>query len=44
MLDKDSLIERCPRVAELDDANLERLDLMIGYVDEAVGIITWLIV
>ena len=38
MLDKESLIERCPRVAELDDSSLERLQLMIGYVDESVGI------
>ena len=38
MLDRESLIERCPRVAELDDATLERLNLMIGYVDESVGI------
>ena len=38
MLDKESLIERCPRVAELDDSALERLNLMIGYVEESVGI------
>ena len=38
MLDKENLIERCPRVAELDDSSLERLQLMIGYVDESVGI------
>ncbi len=38
MLDKESLIERCQRVAELDDSSLERLQLMIGYVDESVGI------
>ena len=38
MLDKESLIERCPRVAELDDSTLERLNLMIGYVEESVGI------
>ncbi|MBG45302.1 MAG: tyrosine--tRNA ligase [Euryarchaeota archaeon] len=38
MFDKESLIERCPRVAELDDSALERLNLMIGFVDESVGI------
>lgn len=38
MLDKESLIERCPRVAELDESSLERLILMIGSVDESVGI------
>ena len=38
MLDKESLIERCPRAAELDDSTLERLNLMIGYVEESVGI------
>ena len=38
MFDKESLIERCPRVSELDDASLEKLKLMIGYVDESVGI------
>ena len=34
----DDLIERCPRVAELDEEGLERLNLMIGSVDESVGI------
>ena len=34
----DSLVERCPRVAELDNESLERLNLMIGSVDESVGI------
>ena len=38
MFDKESLIERCPKVAELDDSALERLNLMIGFVDESVGI------
>ena len=38
MLDKESLIERCPRVAELDESSLERLILIIGSVDESVGI------
>ena len=38
MLDKESLIERCPRAAELDDSALERLNLMIGDVEESVGI------
>ena len=38
MLDKESLIERCPRAAELDDSALERLNLMIGDVEETVGI------
>ena len=34
----ESLVERCPRVAELDEASLKRLKLMIDDVDEAVGI------
>ena len=34
----DSLVERCPRVAELDNESIERLNLMIGSVDESVGI------
>ena len=34
----DSLVERCPRVAELDESALKRLKLMIGSVDESVGI------
>ncbi len=34
----ENLIERCPRVADLDDESLERLHLMIDNVDEAVGI------
>ena len=32
------LIERCPRVAELDNNSLTRLKLMIDDVDESVGI------
>ena len=32
------LIERCPRVAELDEESLSRLKLMIDDVDESVGI------
>ena len=38
MEEMDSLVERCPRVAELDNESLERLNLMIGSVDESVGI------
>ena len=38
LLNRESLIERCPRVSELDDSSLERLKLMIGFVDESVGI------
>ncbi len=34
----EDLVERCPRVAELDDAALEKLNLMIGHVQESVGI------
>lgn len=34
----ENLIERCPRVAELDENALKRLKLMISSVDEAVGI------
>ncbi len=34
----DGLVERCPRVAELDENALKRLRLMIGSVDESVGI------
>ena len=34
----DALVERCPRVAELDEEALKRLKLMIGSVDESVGI------
>ena len=30
MLDKESLIERCPRVAELDESSLERPSLTCG--------------
>lgn len=32
------LVERCPRVAELDEESLERLRLMIDSVEESVGI------
>ena len=34
----ENLVERCPRVAELDENALKRLRLMIGSVDESVGI------
>ena len=34
----DTLVERCPRVAELDASKLSRLKLMVDDVDEAVGI------
>ena len=34
----EDLVERCPRVAELDDESLKRLRLMIGSVEESVGI------
>ncbi|MDP6869274.1 MAG: tyrosine--tRNA ligase [Candidatus Poseidoniaceae archaeon] len=34
----DELVERCARVADLDDVSLERLHLMIDDVDESVGI------
>jgi len=34
----DELIERCPRVAELDEKSLSRLKLMIDDVDESVGV------
>ena len=38
MVATDSLIERCPRVAELSASELERLKLIIGHVEESVGI------
>ena len=38
MVTTDSLIERCPRVAELSASELERLKLIIGHVEESVGI------
>ena len=34
----DDLVERCARVAELDNDSLDRLKLMIGDVEESVGI------
>ena len=34
----DGLVERYSRVAELDDDSLSRLNLMIGHVDESIGI------
>ena len=34
----NELIERCPRVAELDEKSLSRLKLMIDDVDESVGV------
>ncbi|MEE2985859.1 MAG: tyrosine--tRNA ligase [Candidatus Thermoplasmatota archaeon] len=34
----DDLVERCARVAELDTESLDRLKLMIGDVEESVGI------
>ncbi|MEL0101214.1 MAG: hypothetical protein VW862_05895, partial [Euryarchaeota archaeon] len=34
----DDLVERYPRVAELDEENLRRLNLIIGDVQESVGI------
>ena len=34
----DDLVERCARVAELDTESLDRLQLMIGDVEESVGI------
>ena len=34
----DDLVERCARVAELDTESLDRLRLMIGDVEESVGI------
>jgi tyrosyl-tRNA synthetase len=34
----ENLVERCPRVAELDENALKRLRLMIDSVDESVGI------
>ena len=34
----DDLVERCARVAELDIESLDRLKLMIGDVEESVGI------
>ena len=37
----EDLVERCPRVAELDDAALEKLNLMIGHVQSPLESTTW---